>query len=81
MTPGQRDIRFFYWRLGQEPGAPKPDSADAQAFAERVAIIMESCGLSEHDAREEAVKPYLDKKREVICKDLEPVLRGLKGLI
>ena len=58
MTLAQRDIRWFYWRLGQA-GHAKPSSVDAQAFAERVAILMADAGLAEGQAREEAIEPYL----------------------
>lgn len=58
MTPAQFDIRWFYWRMGQA-GHAKPSSVDAQAFAERVAIMMADAGMSEDGARHESIKPYL----------------------
>jgi hypothetical protein len=66
MSPAQRDIRWFYWRMNAA-GVSRPESADAQAFAERVAIMMEAAGLSEADARAEAVKPFLSDATEASC--------------
>lgn len=58
MTPAQTDIRWFYWAMG-EAGIGRPSSAEAEAFAERVAIQMEAAGLTLAQARAEAIAPYL----------------------
>lgn len=63
VTPAQRDIRWFYWCLGNA-GHKALDSADAQAFAERVAIMVADGGLTETEARREAVGPYLARYRD-----------------
>ena len=60
-STAQRDIRYFYWRFSRA-GLPQPDSANAQAFAERVAIMIADAGMIETEAREAAIAPYLVKE-------------------
>lgn len=54
----QRDNRWFHAELSRR-GHCNSKEGDGSAFAERVAIKIETCGMSEAKAREGALEEYL----------------------